>query len=223
MQWGRKRRTTQPTWTTMMPEGEAEGHRATFRVRRRGPQPLGHHGHPHDQVPDRDGGEVATGEGGGHPGGQDQHAGDLHEGEEPVGQVVDVVGRCEPGEVHPRPPDGEEHRQVADRAGPDAALRDPVVELGRGLRDGHHETQVEQEFQRRRRPMGLVGGTGRHGPQPADGGHPCGSFVGIMGRAAPGAERMLGRRARVTGRSDPRRGGWYRGPPAGPGARKRRP
>ena len=50
----------------------------------------------------------------GTPAGQDQRAGDLHEHREPVRHVVAVVGRGEPGEVHPRPPDGEEHHQVAD-------------------------------------------------------------------------------------------------------------
>ena len=50
------------------------------------------------------------------PGGQDQHTDDLHEGEKPVSRVIGVVGRGEPGEVHPGPPDGEEHRDVADEA-----------------------------------------------------------------------------------------------------------
>ena len=49
----------------------------------------------------------------GHAGREDQHAGDLHEHEQPVHDVVVVVRRREPGEVHPRPPDGEEHEHVA--------------------------------------------------------------------------------------------------------------
>ena len=185
---GRSRRTTQPTWTMMMPSGEAQGHRSTFGVRGGGPQPLGHHGHSHYHVADGDGRVVPAGEGGGHAGGEDEHPGDLHEGEEPVGHVVDVVGRCEPGEVHPGPPDGEEDRQVPDHAGTDAAVGHPVVELCRGLGDGHHEAQVEQQLERRRRPVGLVGGPGGHRPEPADGGHPGGSVV-RMGRAGSGRWR----------------------------------
>ena len=80
----------------------------------RRPQPLGHQGDPHDDVPDGHDREVAVGKGRRDAGGQDQHPDDLHEGEEPVGHVVDVVGRGEPGEVDPGPPDGEEDHDVAD-------------------------------------------------------------------------------------------------------------
>ena len=39
------------------------------------------------------------------PGREDQHAGHLDEHREPVERIVGVVGRREPREVHPRPPD----------------------------------------------------------------------------------------------------------------------
>ena len=83
------------------------------RVRRGGPQPLGHHGQPHDHVTDDDDQVVAVVEQPRDPGGHHQRPGDLHQDRQPVGHVVVVVGRGEPGEVHPGPPDGEEHHQVA--------------------------------------------------------------------------------------------------------------
>jgi hypothetical protein len=56
------------------------------------PQPLGHHRDPHEHVADGDGGEVLAVEAGGDPGGQQQHPADLEQGEQPVGDVVGVVG-----------------------------------------------------------------------------------------------------------------------------------
>ena len=64
----------------------------------------------------------------GDAGGEDQHAGDLHERGQPVRDVVGVVRRGEPGEVHPRPPDGEEHRQVRDEPVQHVTLGDRVVQ-----------------------------------------------------------------------------------------------
>ena len=52
----------------------------------------------------------------GTPAAKIERAGDLDEHRQPVRHVVAVVGGGEPGEVHPRPPDGEEHHQVADEA-----------------------------------------------------------------------------------------------------------
>ena len=46
--------------------------------------------------------------------GQGQHADDLQDGQQPVADVVVVVGRGEPAEVQPGPPDGEEGHQVAE-------------------------------------------------------------------------------------------------------------
>jgi len=45
---------------------------------------------------------------------EDQRAGHLQEDEEPVDDVVVVVRRCEPGEVHPGPPNAEELHRVDD-------------------------------------------------------------------------------------------------------------
>ena len=48
--------------------------------------------------------------------------------------VVGVVGGGEPGEVHPGPPDGEEHHAGSRPSGRDVALGDAVVQLDRGAR-----------------------------------------------------------------------------------------
>ena len=76
------------------------------------PQPLAGEADAHHGVAEGDEGEVVVREEPGYAGGEDQHAGDLHEDSEPVGDVVGVVGGREPREVHPRPPDGEEHQRV---------------------------------------------------------------------------------------------------------------
>ena len=65
-------------------------------------------------------------EGGRHARGQDQHAGHLQQGQQPVADVVGVEGRGEPGEVEPGPVDGEEQHQVAADAVADLAGLDAV-------------------------------------------------------------------------------------------------
>ncbi len=103
------------------------------------------------------------------PGGQDQDPDDLHEGQEAVEQVVDVVGRGEPGEVDPGPPDGEEHREVADDGRMEVAGPQGGVELVGRLGDRHHEGEVEQQLERRRGPVLLVNVPRAHRehPEPA--------------------------------------------------------
>jgi hypothetical protein len=66
----------------------------------------------------------------------------------PVEPVVGGEGGGEPGEVHPGPPDGEEHHAVGDHAVGDVGLGEGLVEFGRGDTDGHEEDQVEEQFQR---------------------------------------------------------------------------
>jgi len=85
------------------PEGDGVAERAlsSVPVGSGGLQPEGDHGQAHDQVADQDDGEVAAAEGPGDAGGQDQDAGHLDEDGDPVGDVIVVVGRGEPGEIHP--------------------------------------------------------------------------------------------------------------------------
>ena len=75
----------------------------------------------------------------GTPAARIERAGDLHEHREPVRHVVAVVGRREPREVHPRPPDGEEHHQVADEPVERVRLGDRVVQAARRLGDRDDE------------------------------------------------------------------------------------
>ena len=51
----------------------------------------------------------------------------------------------------------------ADERVAGVALDEAVVQARRGLRDGHHEGQVEEQLERRRRPVLLGGGPGLEG------------------------------------------------------------
>ena len=113
----------------------------------RGPKPERDQPDAHDGVAGGGDVEVALLECAGHPGGEDQHPRDLDQDRQAVGSVVHVVGRREPGEVHPGPPDREEHHEVPDQRRGRVALLDAVAECGRGLRDGDHEGQVEQQLE----------------------------------------------------------------------------
>jgi len=129
-------------------------------------QPLRHQRQPHDHVPDHHGGEVEPVERGRDAGGEDQHPAHLHQRQDPVGHVVGVIGRGEPGEVHPRPPDPEEHRRVTRHRVGRVALGKGVVQLRRGQRHCDYERQVEQQLQRRRCPADFVGVAAGHPPPP---------------------------------------------------------
>ena len=97
------------------------------------------------------------------PAGHDQRPGNLHEHGKAIEHVVAVVRRREPGEIHPRPPDREEHHQVADEAFERVGRRDRVMQAARRLGDCDDEHQVEQQLQGRGRTMTLVRGARSHG------------------------------------------------------------
>ena len=67
-------------------------------------------------------------DGGGHGGGVDEGAGDLDERQQAVRDVVGVVRRGEPREVHPRPPDAEEAPSGSRRCRGDVPLDELVVQ-----------------------------------------------------------------------------------------------
>ena len=136
------------------------------RVLSGGAQPLGHERDAHDHVADDHDREILALERRRDSGRHDQHPGDLHERQQPVLDVVRVVGRGEPGEVHPRPPDREEHDQVVHDAVADPARGQVVVERSRRLRHGDHEAQVEEQLQRRRGTVGLGRVAPGHGGVP---------------------------------------------------------
>ena len=92
----------------------------------------------------------------GHARGEDERAGNLDEHRQPIRHVVAVVRGGEPGEVHPRPPDGEEHHQVADEARERVRVGDGMVQSGGRLRDRDDEDEIEQQLQGRGGAVRLV-------------------------------------------------------------------
>ena len=133
-------------------------HRNAHRIPARGrfpcgiggcrPQPLRDDGQSHHDVP-ADGGDVGRAglEHRGYAGRQNQRAGNLHEDREAIGDVITVVRRGEPGEVHPGPPDGKEDHQVSDEPVEGVGLGDGVVQATGRLGDGDDEDQVEEELE----------------------------------------------------------------------------
>ena len=96
--------------------------------------------------------------------GQDEHADHLHHGDDAENPVIGVVGRGEPGEVDPGPADGEARKAEADQRSGVVAFRQRMGELGGREPEADHERQVEQQFERRRDAMGLVGIASTHAP-----------------------------------------------------------
>jgi Bacterial regulatory proteins, tetR family len=132
-------------------------------------QPLGDQRQPHDHVPDQDRGEVVVVEPGGYPGGEHQHPTHLHQRQQAVRHVVGVVGRGEPGEVHPRPPDAEKHHEVTHQCMSHLPFSEGMMQLGRCSGHCHHERQVEQQLQRGGGALTLAGIAADHSPQPRGG------------------------------------------------------
>lgn len=144
------------------PSGVAQGGGPQLGCAVGRPQPLRHHRHAHDHVPDDGDREVVVDEHRLDPGGQHEHAAHLHDGEHPVEPVVGVEGRREPGEVHPGPPDREEREGEQQDPVEHVPLGEGVVELDRGDADRHDEHEVEEQLEARRDPPGCVGVTRRH-------------------------------------------------------------
>ena len=155
------------------------------------PQPLGDHRDPHDDVPVDEQVELGIGEGRLDPGGQDEHATHLHDGQEPVEPVIGVERRREPGEVHPRPPDAEEHDRVGDQSVARRVASDEGVVQLRPRRSATATTkhEVEEQLQGARRPVGLLRVTSPHGDQPpARSRRRCGAHGAHSGMARAPAE-----------------------------------
>ena len=79
----------------------------------------------------------------------DQHADHLYEYGDAIADIVGVVRGGEPAEVHPRPPDREEHERVADehRLGPPAGQTS--LQATARFCDRHDEGEIEEQFERR--------------------------------------------------------------------------
>jgi hypothetical protein len=130
------------------PDGVGQGGGAVRGVTAGDPQPQRHHRQPHHGIPGHHGHRLTVVEQVGHPGREKQRAAHDGEGEQPVDHVVAVVRGGEPGVVHPRPPDREEHQDEAED-GVVVGGGQPVVQLGRGAGDGHDEDEVEEQLERR--------------------------------------------------------------------------
>jgi hypothetical protein len=146
--------------TMMVKRGGSAG-----RMLDRCPQPLAHHRQAHDDEADEHEGDIgsSTRHHPGHAGGERQRASDLHDGREPVEPIVGIEGGGEPREVHPGPPDGEEHHQVPGDAEEEVSFGFGVVQRDAGLGDRDHVGEVEEELERRRRAVGLVRVPRHHG------------------------------------------------------------
>jgi hypothetical protein len=120
-------------------------------------EPLRDERHAHDHVADDAPREHVVLDVARDGGGVDEHAGDLQQRQQAVRHVVGVVGRGEPGEVHPRPPHPEEGHQEPHDPVADVPGDELVVQPTRRLGDGDDEAQVDEQLQRRGPPVFLVG------------------------------------------------------------------
>lgn len=133
-----------------------------------GAQPEQHHGETHDDIAKNDHGKVRrrlkqeldAGRHGQRSAHQDHR-------QEPVHDVVIVVGRRKPGEVHPGPPDAKESNQEGNDTFARMVFRNRMVQAGRRRRDRDHRHEVEQQFERGCGPMMFVRIPGMQGPQDA--------------------------------------------------------
>lgn len=89
------------------PAGVPQRGLATRRVFDSGPHPQAQQPDAHDDVPERDCGVDALVEGPPGPRCQGEYTGHLDERSEPIRHVIAVLGRSEPREAHPCPPDRE--------------------------------------------------------------------------------------------------------------------
>ena len=102
-------------------------------------------------------------------GGEHEGTGDHRQHGDPVADVVGVVRRREPRDVHPRPPDGEEHHEVARQARGQVRLALRVVQLVGRRGDGDDEAEVEEQLERGGGAVRLGGVARHHGPAPDQG------------------------------------------------------
>ncbi len=120
------------------------------------PEPTADQSDAHDDVADGRHHEVAVLDRLVHATSDHERAGHLYQGEQPVGDVVGVVGRREPREVHPGPPHGEEHAGEADHTVQQVAFDEFMVEgFGRPAHTDD-EREIEEQLERRRRAVILV-------------------------------------------------------------------
>ena len=132
-------------------------------IRDRSSQPLRDHRHAHHDVA-ADRGDVRGPclEHRRHASRENQRAGHLHEHGEAVPHIIAVVGRSEPGEVHPGPPDGEEDHQVSEQGFDGVGVGNRVVQTAGRLSDRDDEDEVEEQLEGRRGAVRFVRRPRRH-------------------------------------------------------------
>ena len=156
---------TQPTWMSAMPTANRRATGTTGRILACGPQPLRDERDPHDRCSRRPSiVKSCSLNARGNAGRDDEHAGDLDERQQPVLDVVGVVGRGEPGEVHPRPPDREEDDQVVEEAVARSARRP-----GRGGAPGRRCATATTKHRSNRSSSGVEARCGSAGSRPVIG------------------------------------------------------
>ena len=158
---GSARRATHPICSTPIPMAYRSAHARPSGCCTAA-QPQRDHRQPHHHIADRDDPEARVDERSWHPCREDEHAGHEHEHRDAIRHVVRVVGRREPREVHPRPPDREEDERERKERVSRVATDEAVVEALARLRDRDDERQVEEELERRRRSMLLLDVARRH-------------------------------------------------------------
>ena len=120
-------------------------------------KPLRHQREPHDDVASHDDSNVALGKCALDAGRQHERAGHLDEHRYPIERIVVVIGRGKPGEIDPCPGDGKDHHGIAGQAVADVVFHQIVMEGSRGEIDGDDEDEIEEELERRRGAMDLMG------------------------------------------------------------------
>jgi hypothetical protein len=166
-------------------DGIATRGRAAHRILPRGTHPQRDEADPHDEVTERDAEVVALAERRRYARRENEDAAHLQQGEQAVGNIIRVVGGGEPGEVHPGPPDGEEHHQERHDRGKPGGRLDVSVERRRDLRDGDDEGQVEQQLERAGCAIALVRVARDHARADAKSrgvGHPLSIVIALYAR-----------------------------------------
>jgi hypothetical protein len=97
---------------------------------------------------------------------KDQDARHLQQRQQPVWDVIGVVGGGEPGEVHPRPPQAEEDHGIARHGVAGLACHQCPSQLDTCPCHRYHECQVKEQLKRRGRTMFLAWVAARRWPDP---------------------------------------------------------
>jgi len=116
---------------------------------------LGYQRETHDDVASDYKPEVALVKDEWHACGQHQRAGHDDKDAKAVHDVIGVICRGEPGEVHPGKPDRQENQRIAQQRGKANAFNDRVVKSFGRQGNGHNDDEVKEQLERCR-PAGQL-------------------------------------------------------------------